>query len=72
MPPNNVIQCFNMTTDRNRQVLEGSTQTEESGTMTSFSDYDAGTRIDYNDETEGVIERLARLFSTVRILLVSK
>ena len=72
MPPNNVIQCFNMTTDRNRQVLEGSTQTEESGTMTSFSDYDAGTRIDYNDETEGVIERLTRLFSTVRIFFVSK
>ena len=68
MPPNNGIEYFNMTSDRSRELLEGSTQTEESGTMTSFSDYD-GIQIDSNEETEGVIERIARLFSTVRIVI---
>ena len=42
--------------------------------MTSFSDYEIGGEtqiLDHNlDENEGVIERLARLFSTVRILLL--
>ena len=42
--------------------------------MTSFSDYEIGGEtqiLDLNlDENEGVIERLARLFSTVRILLL--
>ena len=40
--------------------------------MTSFSDYEIGGEtqiLDLNlDENEGVIERLARLFSTVRII----
>ena len=66
MPPNNGIEYFNMTSDHSRELLEGSTQTEESGTMTSFSDFD-GIQIDSNDETEGVIERISRLFSTVRV-----
>jgi len=65
MPPNNGIEYFNMTSDHSRELLEGSTQTEESGTMTSFSDFD-GIQIDSNDETEGVIERISRLFSTSR------
>jgi len=73
MPPNYGIQKynFNMTSsDQSRELLEGSTQTEESGTMTSFSDYEIGGEtqiLDHNlDENEGVIERLARLFSTTR------
>ena len=40
-----------MTSDHNRELLEGYTQTEESGTMTSFSECD-GIQVDSNDETE--------------------
>ncbi len=67
MPPNHGREGFRMSTSR--QLLEESTQTEESGAITStFSDQDAaGTQIDFSaDETEGVIERLSRLFSLVR------
>jgi len=55
-----------MTPRNPRQLLEEATQTEESGTMTTYSDYD-GTQIDCssdNDSSEGVIERITRLFST--------
>ena len=52
--------------------LEEGTQTEESGasSMTSsttpnFSDLENGTPMEDTSETESVIERLSRLFSTV-------
>ena len=48
------------------QFSEESTQTEDSGTMTNYSDFD-GSQIESEEQTEGVIERLSRLFSAVRI-----
>lgn len=67
MPPNHANSEFSMS--RNVQA----TQTEESGTMTStFEEFDAAssTQLDTNDE--GVIERLSRLFSSVRTFMALK
>ena len=58
--------------------LEEGTQTEESGaSMTSsttpnFSDLENGTPMEDSSETESVIERLSRLFSTVSVLSLLK
>ena len=62
MPPNHVNDYFSMS----RGVQEESTQTEGSATLTSaYSDQDGTAENSMDEQTEGVIERLSRLFSTV-------
>ena len=68
MPPNNGGEGFEneqiLTTSKSGPFLEEATQTEESGTVTPFSDLE-GTPIEDSSESESVMERLSRLFSTV-------
>lgn len=70
MPPNNNGgEGFEneqiLTTSKSGPFLEEATQTEDTGTVTPFSDLE-GTPIEDSSESESVMERLSRLFSTAK------